>query len=112
MIIAVSTSLHGQRRAAGGDGVARQPVGRHQDAAEIVGRMPPFRGEPRVVEIEPADHRADVERGLHRDRAGSGVPGTLAPFGTTVPGTIGPSSFVHAGYDSASKPQPSVSSRQ
>ena len=40
------------------------------------------------------------------------VPGTLAPFGTTVPGTIGPSSLVQAGYSSASKPQPSVSIRQ
>src|SRR5258708_6838140 len=33
-----------------------------------------------------------------------GVPGTFAPLGTTVPGTIGPSSLVHAGYSSASKP--------
>src|SRR5438552_3753330 len=40
------------------------------------------------------------------------VPGTLAPLGTTVPGTIGPSSLVQAGYDSASSPQPSVSIRQ
>ena len=40
------------------------------------------------------------------------VPGTLAPLGTTVPGTIGPSSLVQAGYSSASKPQPSVSIRQ
>ena len=42
----------------------------------------------------------------------NGVPGTLAPFGTTVPGTIGPSSLVQAGYSSASNPQPSVSIRQ
>ena len=40
------------------------------------------------------------------------VPGTLAPCGTTVPGTIGPSSLRHAGYSSASRPQPSVSIRQ
>ena len=40
------------------------------------------------------------------------VPGTLAPRGTTVSGSIGPSSLVHAGYSSASKPQPSVSIRQ
>ena len=40
------------------------------------------------------------------------VPGTFAPFGTTVPGTIGPMSLVHAGYCSASNPQPSVSIRQ
>ena len=46
--------------------VARQPVGDREDAAEIVGRMAPFRREPGVVEIEPADHGADVERRLHR----------------------------------------------
>jgi hypothetical protein len=40
------------------------------------------------------------------------VPGTFAPFGTIVPGTIGPRSFVQAGNDSASRPQPSVSIRQ
>jgi hypothetical protein len=40
------------------------------------------------------------------------VPGTFAPLGTTVPGTTGPRSFVHAGYSSASKPQPRVSMRQ
>ncbi len=40
------------------------------------------------------------------------VPGTLAPFGTTVPCTTGPRSLVHAGYSSASKPHPRVSIRQ
>ncbi len=40
------------------------------------------------------------------------VPGTFAPFGTTVPWTTGPSILVQAGYSSASKPQPSVSIRQ
>ena len=43
---------------------------------------------------------------------GAKVPGTLAPCGTTVSGSIGPSSLVHAGYSSASRPQPSVSMRQ
>ncbi|MNI30814.1 hypothetical protein D3C73_846730 [compost metagenome] len=56
---------HGQRGLAGGDSRARQPIGRGQDAAQIVGRVPPFGGQPGVVEIQPADHRADVERGLH-----------------------------------------------
>ncbi len=28
--------------------------------------MAPFRGQPGVVEVEPADHGSDVERGLHR----------------------------------------------
>ena len=49
-----------------GHGVAREPVGRGEDAAQVVGRMAPFGGEPGVVEIEPADHRADVEGGLDR----------------------------------------------
>src|ERR1700677_869500 len=40
------------------------------------------------------------------------VPGTFAPLGTMVPGTIGPSSFVHCGYSRASRPQPRVSIKQ
>ena len=97
LIIAVSTSFIVSGVLAGGDGVARQPVGRRQDAAEVVRRMAPFGGEPRVVEVEPADHRADVERGLDRVELELTCPGTFAPFGTTVPGTIGPSSLVQAG---------------
>ena len=58
--------FHRQRLLAGGDRIARQPVGSGQNAAEVVGRMTPFGGQPGVVEIEPADHRADVECGLHR----------------------------------------------
>ncbi len=41
-------------------------LGERQNAAEVVRRMAPFRGQPGVVEVEPADHRADVERRLHR----------------------------------------------
>ena len=40
------------------------------------------------------------------------VPGTRAPFGTVVPGTMGPRCFAHSGKRSARKPQPSVSMRQ
>ena len=40
------------------------------------------------------------------------VPGTLTPLGTVVPGTIGPSIFVHAGKVNANKPHPIVSIRQ
>ena len=57
--------LNGQRRAPGGNRIARQPVGRHQDAAEIVGWVSPFGREPRIVEVEPANHRAEAERGLN-----------------------------------------------
>ncbi len=56
---------HGERRAAFGDRRAREPVGCGEDAAEIVGGMAPLGGEPGVVEVEPADHGADVEGGLH-----------------------------------------------
>ena len=58
--------LHRQRRLARGDRGARQPVGGGENAAEIVGRMAPLGREPGVVEVQPADHRADVERRLHR----------------------------------------------
>ena len=40
------------------------------------------------------------------------VPGTRAPSGTSVPGTIGPRCFVHSGKRRARKPVPSVSMRQ
>ncbi len=40
------------------------------------------------------------------------VPGTLAPLGTTVPGTMGPISLRQAGYSRASRPHPRVSIRQ
>ena len=45
---------------------ARQVIGERKNAAEIIRWMAPFGGEPGVVEIEPADHRADVERRMHR----------------------------------------------
>ena len=40
------------------------------------------------------------------------VPGTLTPYGTSVPGTTGPNIFVHAGKVKASRPQPTVSIKQ
>ena len=45
---------------------AREVIGESENAAEIVRRMAPLGGEPGIVEIEPADHRADIERGMHR----------------------------------------------
>ena len=45
--------------------VRREPVGDGEDGAEIVGGVSPLGGEPGVVEVEPADHGADVEGGLH-----------------------------------------------
>ena len=52
--------------------LARRPILpaqiiRHgEDAAEIVGWMSPFGGEPGVVEVKPAVHCADVERRHNR----------------------------------------------
>ncbi len=57
---------HARRGLARHDGVARQVIRHREDAAEIVRRMAPLGGEPGVVEIQPADHRADVEGRLHR----------------------------------------------
>ena len=57
---------HGERRLARGNRITRQPVGGRENAAEVVRWMTPLGRQPRVVEVEPADHRADVERGLHR----------------------------------------------
>ena len=50
-----------QRRLALRHAGAGNPVGRGQDAAQVVGGMAPFGGQPGVVEIQPADHGADVE---------------------------------------------------
>jgi hypothetical protein len=61
LIIAPSTSRTGQRSA-----VAIEVIGDGEDRAEIVRRMTPFRREPGVVEIEPANEAADVESRGHR----------------------------------------------
>ena len=58
--------FHGERFLARSDGVARQPVCRGENAAEVIRWVTPLRGEPGVVEIQPADHRTDVEGGLYR----------------------------------------------
>ena len=56
---------HGGRRAAFEHGATRQVIAHGQDGTEVVGRMAPLRGQPGVIEVEPADQRADVEGGLH-----------------------------------------------
>ncbi len=71
---------HGERRAARGHVVARNPVGDREDAAQVVRRVAPFGREPGVVEVEPADHRADVECRLDRIELVGG-PGHLRAVG-------------------------------
>ena len=56
--------------------------------------------------VQPISHAALIGSSL------SLVPGTRAPYGTIVPSTSGPSSFVHSGKLSANSPQPSVSIKQ
>jgi hypothetical protein len=41
-------------------------VGEREDRTEVVRRMAPFGGKPRVVVVEPSDQCADVERSLDR----------------------------------------------
>lgn len=49
-----------QRRIAIGQAFLRQVIGHRENTAEVIGRMPPFSGEPGVVVVEPADDAADV----------------------------------------------------
>src|SRR5882762_1319346 len=42
----------------------RKIVGHGENAAQVVRRVPPLRGQPGIVEIEPANHGADVESGV------------------------------------------------
>ena len=39
----------------------RKVVGNGKDGTEVIGGMSPFRSEPAVIEIEPADLRPDIE---------------------------------------------------
>ncbi|MCY1393451.1 hypothetical protein D9M71_83470 [compost metagenome] len=57
---------HGQRRLAPGQAPLGQMIGHGKDAAQIVGGVRPFGRQPGVVEVQPADHRAQVPGGLHR----------------------------------------------
>src|SRR5678816_3920071 len=45
--------------------LAADPIGDGENRAEIIRRVAPFSGEPRVVEIEPANKSADVESRLN-----------------------------------------------
>ncbi len=45
---------------------ACKPIRRRQNATQIIRRMSPLRRQPCVVEVQPANHRADVERSMNR----------------------------------------------
>src|SRR5712671_617583 len=49
-----------------GRAVARKPVRDRENSTEVVRGVAPLGGVPGIVEIEPADRRADVEGRLHR----------------------------------------------
>src|SRR5690606_15541157 len=57
--------VHGKWSLSAGYRRSRQPVGCRQYAPQVIGWMPPLRGQPRVVEVEPPDHRTDIESGMH-----------------------------------------------
>ena len=96
LIIAVSTS----RTVSGGLPAAIAV----RDSQSAVARMPPrlSDGWPHSAasHVSLKSSQRIIAPMLNAACTGSswnGVPGTFAPWGTTVPGTIGPSSFVHAG---------------
>ena len=70
---------HPQRFFALGARLSRQVVGDGEDAAQVIRRVAPLGSEPRVVEVEPADHAADIERAVDRVEmpAGSGDPAAV-----------------------------------
>ena len=57
---------YGQRLLPGSGILPAEIVGNRKNAAQVVGGMAPFGGQPGVVEVQPAHHGADVERRLHR----------------------------------------------
>src|SRR5262245_49322968 len=57
---------HHQRGSSARDVGATDIVSNRENSSKIVGRMSPLSGEPGVVEIEPANHAADVPGSLHR----------------------------------------------
>ena len=54
---------HGERGLWVGAG---KPIGNGKNAAQVVRGVAPLGGKPGVVEVEPANHGADVERSLNR----------------------------------------------
>ncbi|KAI6983492.1 2-methylcitrate dehydratase [Hortaea werneckii] len=54
---------------------AVDPVGHGEDGTHVVTRVTPFGGEPAVVEVQPANHGADVEGAVDgvQDELGAGV---------------------------------------
>src|SRR5690606_5981686 len=55
-----------QRLVSFGNRETGKVIGNGEDAAEVVRWVAPFGSKPSVVEVEPTDHRADVEGGLDR----------------------------------------------
>ncbi|KAH6607279.1 hypothetical protein Trco_003592 [Trichoderma cornu-damae] len=68
---------------------AVDPVGDGQDGAQVVRGMAPFGGQPAVVEVEPPDHGADVERAVDwvQHKRGAGNLGAVGHDGAGDNGT-------------------------
>ena len=77
---------HRARRFAAGDGGTREPIRGGQNGAQVVGGVAPLRGEPSIVEVEPANQGADVERRLLPDRAETGCRGRERRWASTSRG--------------------------
>ena len=81
---AVEDVCDGQRVFPRGAILQAEIVGDGKNAAEIIGRMSPFGGQPGVVEVQPAHQRADIECRLHRVQpvVGAGHPRPVRHFGS------------------------------
>jgi len=113
--------------------LACEMIGNGEDSTQVVGGVTPFCGKETVVEVEPSDHRSNVERApdgveliisswdtsaLIVDKRAASMSSDHTnqrkgvPFGTLVPSTTGPRSFAHSGNLKPSRPHPTVSIRQ
>ena len=89
-----------------GAGVAGEPVGGGEDAAEVVGGVAPLGGEPGVVVVEPAYEGADREGGLDgvELEVGAGDAGAFGDDGAGDDGSEEPGAGgVFEGFEAAAE---------
>ena len=98
---------------------ARKPICDSENGSEIVTWMAPFRGQPTIVVVQPANCGTDIEgttdriEFVIRSRNSCSVRDNCAfcqsCHAAGLPSTTGPSNFVHSLNLNASNPHPSVS---